>query len=152
MIMPKRTVKCYGMTGVVASHASLRKLKKICGGLKNVKNSVSSSQCRGRSELSTMAKTQRTIVLSLVYSTTEYCTPIWCRNAHTCLIESVLNCVLRIITGYLRPTPIEYHLVLSDIQPAKLRCQGATLSIANRGCLGTDHILQGQLYGTQNVK
>ena len=28
---------------------------------------------------------------SLVYSTTEYCAPVWCRSTHTCLIDSILN-------------------------------------------------------------
>ena len=37
------------------------------------------------------AKTLRIATLSLVYSTAEYCAPVWCRNAHTCLIDSVSN-------------------------------------------------------------
>ena len=50
------------------------------------------------------AKTLRTATLSLVYSTTKYCEPIWCRSAHTHFIDSVLNDALRIVTGRLRPT------------------------------------------------
>ena len=45
------------------------------------------------------AKTLRTAALSLVYSTVEYCAPVWCRSAHTRLIDSVLNDALRIVTG-----------------------------------------------------
>ena len=37
------------------------------------------------------AKTLRTAALSLVYSTAEYYAPVWCRSAHTRLIDSVLN-------------------------------------------------------------
>ena len=37
------------------------------------------------------AKTLHTAALSLVYSTAEYCAPVWCRSAHTRLIDSVLN-------------------------------------------------------------
>ena len=37
------------------------------------------------------AKTLRIATLSLVYSTAEYCAPVWCRSAHTCLIDSVLT-------------------------------------------------------------
>ena len=37
------------------------------------------------------AKTLRTAALSLVYSTAEYCAPVWCRSAHTRLIDSVVN-------------------------------------------------------------
>ena len=74
------------------------------------------------------AKTLRTVALPLVYSTAEYCTPVWCRSAHTCLIDSVLNDALRIVTGCLGPTTTDHPLVLSDIQPAELRRLGATLS------------------------
>ena len=97
------------------------------------------------------AKTLRTAALSLVYSTAEYCAPVWCRSAHTRLIDSVLNDALRIVTGCLRPTPSVYLPVLSGIQPAELRRQGATLSLANRSSLDPDHILHGQFHESQDV-
>ena len=49
------------------------------------------------------------------------------------------------------PTPTEYLLILLGIQSAELRRRGATLSIANRGCLHPDHILHGQFHRSQNV-
>ena len=61
------------------------------------------------------AKTLRTAVLSLVYSTAEYCAPVWCRSAHARLIDSVLNDALRIVTGCLRPTPTDYLPILAGI-------------------------------------
>ena len=67
------------------------------------------------------AKTPRIATLSLVYSTAEYCAPVWCRSAHTRLIDSVLNDVLRIITGCLPHTPTDHLPVLSGIQPADPR-------------------------------
>ena len=91
------------------------------------------------------AKTLRIATLSLVYSTAEYCVPVWCRNAHTRLIDSVLNDALRIVTGCLRPTPTDHLPVLSGIQPVELRRLGATLSLAQRGSLDPDHILYGLL-------
>ena len=47
------------------------------------------------------AKTLRIVTLSLVYSAAEYCAPVWCRSAHTCLVNSVLNDALCIVTGCL---------------------------------------------------
>ena len=76
-------------------------------------------------------KTLRIATLSLVYSTAEYCAPVWCRSAHTRLIDSVLNDALRIVTGCLRPTPTDHLPILSSIQPAELRRMGATLSLAH---------------------
>ena len=67
------------------------------------------------------AKTLRIATLSLVYSTAEYCAPVWCGSPHTRLIDSVLNDALRIVTGYLRPTPTDHLPVLSGIQPARRR-------------------------------
>ena len=67
------------------------------------------------------AKALRISALSLVYSTAEYCTPVWCRSTHTRLIDSIFNDALRIVTGCLRPTPMEDFPVLAGIQPAELR-------------------------------
>ena len=98
------------------------------------------------------AKTLRIATLFLVYSTAEYCAPVWCRSAHTRLIDSVLNDALRIFTGCLRPTPTDHLPVLSGIQPVELRRLGATLSLAYRGSLDPDHILYGLLSGTSDTR
>ena len=89
----------------------------------------------------------RTAALSLVYSTAEYCAPVWCRSAHTHLIDSVLNDALRIVTGCLRPTPTDYLPVLAGIRQVELRRLGATLSLAYRGSLNPGHILYELLAG-----
>ena len=96
------------------------------------------------------AKTLCIVTLSLVYSAAEYCAPVWCRSAHTRLIDNVLNDALRIVTGCLRPTPTDHLPVLSGIQPAELRRMGATLSLAHRGSLDPDHILYGLLSGSSD--
>ena len=93
------------------------------------------------------AKTLRIATLSLVYSIAEYCASVWCRSAHTRLIDSVLNDALRIVTGCLPPTPTDHLPVLSGIKSAELRLLGATLSLAKRGSLDPDRILHGLLSG-----
>ena len=98
------------------------------------------------------AKTLRIATLSLVYLTSEYCTPVWCCSAHTRLIDSVLNDALRIVTGCLRPTRTNHLHVLSGIQPAELRRMGATLSLAYRGSLDPDYILYGLLSGSSDTR
>ena len=97
------------------------------------------------------AKTLRIATLSLVYSTAE-CAPVWCRSAHTRLIDSVLNNALRIVTGCLRPTPTDHLPILSGIQPAYLRRLGATLSLAYRGSLDPDRILYSLLKGFSDTR
>ena len=98
------------------------------------------------------AKTLRIATLSLVYSTAEYCAPVWCRNAHTRLIDNVLNDALRIVTGCLRPIPTDYLPILSGIQPAELRRMEAILSLDYRGSLDPDHILYGLLSGSSDTR
>ena len=98
------------------------------------------------------AKTLHIATLSLVYSTAEYCAPVWCRSSHTRLIDNVLNDALSIVTGCLRPTPTDQLPVLSGIQPAELRRLGATLSLAYRGSLDPDHILYGLLSGSSDTR
>ena len=98
------------------------------------------------------AKILRIATLSLVYSTAEHCAPVWCRSAHTCLIDSVLNDALRIVTGCLRPTPTDHLPVLSGIQPAELRRLGETLSLAHRGSLDPNHILYDLLSGPSDTR
>ena len=97
------------------------------------------------------AKTLRIATLSLVYSAAAYCAPVWCRSVHTRLIDSVLNDVLRIVTGCLRPTTTDHLPILSGIQPAELCRLGATLSLAHRGSLDPDHILYGLLSGSSDT-
>ena len=98
------------------------------------------------------AKTLHIATSSLVYPTTEYCAPVWCRSAHTRLIYSVLSNALRIVTGCLRPTPTDHLPVLSGIQPAELRRMGETLSLAHRESLDLDHILYGPLSGFSDTR
>ena len=98
------------------------------------------------------AKTLRIATLSLVYSTAEYCAPVWCRSTHTRLIDSVLNDALRIVSGCLRPTPTDHLPVLSGIQPAELRRMGVTLSLAHCGSLDPNHILYGLLNGSSDTR
>ena len=56
-----------------------------------------------------------------------------------------------IVTGCLQTTPSIYFLVLSGNQPAELRRQGATLSLANRSSLDPDHVLHGQFHESQDI-
>ena len=83
---------------------------------------------------------QRAATLALVYSTAEYCAPVWCRSAHTRLIGPVVNNALRIVTGCLLPTPKDYVTILAGTSPAELRRRQATLTLARRA-LEPNHLL-----------
>ena len=76
---------------------------------------------------------------------------VWCRSAHTCLIDSVLNDALCIVTRCLRPTPTDHLPVLSGIQPAELCQMRATLFLAHHGSLDPNHILYDLLTGSSDT-
>ena len=96
-------------------------------------------------------KTLQIVDLSLVYSTCEYCAPVWCHSVHTRLIDSVLNDAMRIVTACLRATPTDYLPFLVCIQPAELRRQGATLSLAYRSLMDPKHPLHQLVVGPTTV-
>ena len=67
------------------------------------------------------APTLRTSALGLVFSTAEYCASAWINSPHVRKIDTVLNQTMRIITGSIKSTPIEWLPVLSHIEPPRVR-------------------------------
>lgn len=63
----------------------------------------------------------RTSSLALCYSAAEYCAPVWTRSAHTSLVDVKLRDSMRIVTGCLKPTPVQWLPVMSAIAPPHLR-------------------------------
>jgi len=90
------------------------------------------------------ATTLRTATLALIYSTAEYCAPVWCRSAHTRFIDLAIYDALWIVNGCPRPTPADNLPILAGIQPAELRCRGATLSLGRRA-MEPGHLLHSAL-------
>jgi len=90
------------------------------------------------------ATTLRIATLALVHSTAEYCAPVWCRSAHTRLMNPTINDALRIVNGCLGPTPADNLPILAGIQPAELRRNGATLFLA-RHAMEPGHLLHSTL-------
>ena len=65
------------------------------------------------------AKTLSTAALSLVYSIAEHCAPVWCCNAHTRLIDSVLNDALKHSFWMPAPHTTNHLPPLLGIQPTE---------------------------------
>jgi hypothetical protein len=71
------------------------------------------------------AQTLRTASLALVYSSAEYCAPVWLNSAHVHKLDVQLNNVMRLITGTVKSTELQWLPVLSNIAPPKLRREAA---------------------------
>lgn len=69
----------------------------------------------------------RTSALSLVYSSAEYGAPVWLNSAHTTKVDCQLNTTMRIVSGTLKPTPVEWLPKLCNIAPPNLRRQHSLL-------------------------
>jgi len=65
-------------------------------------------------------------------------------NAHTRPIDPAINDALRIVTGCLRPAPVDNLPILAAIQSAELRRNGATLPLA-RHAMKPGHLLHSAL-------
>jgi len=90
------------------------------------------------------AATLRTATLALVHSTAEHCAPAWCRSALTRPIDLTINDALQIVTGCLRPAPVDNLPILAGIQPGELHRSGATLSLGRRA-MELGHLLHSAL-------
>ena len=69
----------------------------------------------------TNARTMRTTVQALYFSTAEYAAPVWERSAHAHLLNLELNQACRAITGYLKPTNTDNLYLLVGIAPSEIR-------------------------------
>ena len=55
--------------------------------------------------------------LALVYSSAEYCSPVWGESSHTIHLDTVLKTLMQIISGTLNSTLVQWLMVLSTIPP-----------------------------------
>ena len=69
----------------------------------------------------------RTTALSLVYSTAEYCAPVWLNSTHVREIDVQLNRAMRSISGTLMATPLPWLPVLCNVTPPEIRRKEALL-------------------------
>jgi hypothetical protein len=85
------------------------------------------------------AQTLQTASLAFIYSSAEYCAPVWLNSAHVHKLDVQLNNVMRLIFGTVKSTELQWLTVLSNIAPAKLRQEAALfrklkINWINRSC------------------
>ena len=95
-------------------------LKRVSGKLKTRVNII--RKLAGNS-WGSGTQTLRTACIALVYSVAEYCSPVWTESCHTKKVDVILNSAMRIITGTLKSTPLQWLPALSHIAPPGVRRQ-----------------------------
>jgi hypothetical protein len=72
-------------------------------------------------------ETLHTAALAIVYSTAEYCAPVWLNSVHFSKINVQLNNAMRNIYGCVKSTQIPWLPTLAHIAPPKLRRKAAAV-------------------------
>lgn len=74
----------------------------------------------------------RTTALALVYSCAEYCSSTWLNSTHAKKVDIELNKSMRIITGTVKSTPLQWLPALSNIAPPPIRRQNNLLTLYSK--------------------
>lgn len=72
-------------------------------------------------------KTLRITTNAMVMSVANYCAPVWMNSCHVKMVDTQINVALRLVSGVVRPTEIEWLYVMSNIVPAEISRQEAAL-------------------------
>ena len=83
----------------------------------------------------------QTSAVSIVYAPADYCAPTWSHSAHTKKIDIALNSTMRIVSGCLRSTPVDYLPVVSGSVPPDIRRSSHTLKICAKAKANHNHLL-----------
>lgn len=70
----------------------------------------------------------------MVYSAVEYSSATWLNSAHVSKVDIELNRTMRIISGTVRSTPLEWLPALCNIAPPHIRRQSALLTLYQKIC------------------
>lgn len=98
------------------------------------------------------ASSLRTSALALVYSSAEYCCPVWSHSVHAKKVDIALNNCLRLITGTIKSTPVEWLPVLANIIPASIRRNGALAREAKKVYADPNLPIHQDLVGRTDVR
>lgn len=91
--------------------------KHLAGLSQKLKTRVNLIQKLASTRWGASSQTLRVAALALVYSTAEYCCPVWSNSAHTNKVDVQLNRAMRLTTGTLQSTPKNWLPVLANIAP-----------------------------------
>ena len=83
----------------------------------------------------------QTSAVGLVYAPAEYGAPTWSHSTHTKNIDIAPNSTMRIVSGYLRSTPVDYLPFVSGIVPPDIRRSSHTLNICAKAKANHNHLL-----------
>lgn len=97
-------------------------------------------------------KILKTSALALCHAAGEYACPVWYKSAHAKQVDVALNETSRIITGCLKPTPLDKIHHLTGIAPPAVRREAAALKERLKSAESERHLLHGRQPAHQRLK
>ena len=83
----------------------------------------------------------QTSTTALAFAPAEYCSPVWCRSAHTHRLDAALTYGLRLVPGCIRSTPAFMLPVVSGIMLPDIRRNKQCLALSRRAEADDQHAL-----------
>ena len=77
----------------------------------------------------------------LVFSTAEYCAPVWCRSSHTKKLDTTLNNALHTVSGCLCAMAVNQLPILVGITPPTFQREAAVLVLSRKATNNGDYLL-----------
>ena len=92
----------------------------------------------------------QTSTTALAFAPAEYCSPVWCRSAHTHRLDAALNNGLRLVC--IRSTPTFMLPVVSGIMPPDIRRNKQCLALSRRAEADDQHALHNIVIASTPVR
>jgi hypothetical protein len=124
-------------------------LTKTAAKLKTRNNII---QKLANSEWGADSNTLRISTIALTRSVADYCSPVWLQSAHTNKVDTQLNSAMRIITGAVKSTPIDWLPVLSNLCPPHLHRYNSLIREWNKCFSNTMLPIQNDINTGPNIR
>jgi len=124
-------------------------LTKTAAKLKTRNNII---QKLANSEWGADSNTLRISTVALTRSVADYCSPVWLQSAHTNKVDTQLNSAMRIITGAVKSTPIDWLPVLSNLCPPHLHRYNSLIREWNKCFSNTMLPIQNDINTGPNIR
>ena len=97
------------------------------------------------------AKTLRITTQALVMSIADYCSPVWMNSCHVKLVDTQVNVAMRLISGSVQSTELEWLNVLSNIAPIHLLRQESALRECEKIKMNNELPIHGDIESAPNT-
>lgn len=118
---------------------SLTYRQQLVSTQKKLKSRVNLVQKLAGSNWGCSGKTLRITTQAMIMSVASYCAPVWMNSCHVEKVDTQIHVALRLVSGAVQPTELEWLYVLSNIVPVHIAREEAALQECRK--ISSDHEL-----------